>query len=65
MDFHIMDVDPSANQSREHSLFKEALLGVGYSYRIGIWSYDESTFTLSAWQVTNRQGGEKFINALI
>ena len=65
VDFHIMDIDPSANQSREHSLFKEALLGVGYSYRIGIWSFDEATFTLSAWQITNRQGGEKFINALI
>lgn len=65
MDFHIIDVDPSANQSREHSLFKEALLGVGYSYKIGVWSFDEATFTLSAWQITNRVGAEKFINALI
>ena len=64
-DFHIMDIDPSANQSRLYSLFKEHLLGVGYSYKIGVWSFDESTFTLSAWQVTNRVGAEKYINSLI
>ena len=64
-DFHILDIDPSANQSRPYSLFKEHLLGVGYSYKIGVWSFDEATFTLSAWQVTNRVGAEKYINSLI
>lgn len=64
-DFHIMDIDPSANQSTAYSLFKEHLLGVGYSYKIGVWSFDEATFTLSAWQVTNRVGAEKYINSLI
>lgn len=60
-DDHLFDFDQSNSGYRENSLFKESLLGVGYSYKISVWSFDEATFTLSAWQITSRIGKERFI----
>ena len=61
-DDHLFDFDQSNSTYRENTLFKESLLGVGYSYKLSTWSFDEATFTLSAWQITSRIGRERFIS---
>lgn len=58
----LFDIYPSANQFRRYSLFKEYLLGTGYSYKLILWSYDETTFTLSAYQVTSDYKAHRYIN---
>ena len=61
-DESLFDVYTSQGQFRRYTLFKEHLLGTGYSYAIGLWSFDESAFTMAAWQISNRVGAEKYIN---
>ena len=62
LDFSQFDVADSPNQSRQQSLFKEALLGIGVNYRFSVWSYDETTFTIVSWQVTKMIKGDKYVN---
>lgn len=61
-DDSLFDIAPSANQYRRYTLFKEPLLGVGYSYQLYVWSFDETAFTLSGWQVTAMLNAERYIN---
>jgi hypothetical protein len=61
-DDSLFDIFPSANQSRRYTLFKENLLGVGYSYKLMVWSFDETTFSLSAYQISNSIHAERYIN---
>lgn len=58
----LFDIFPSANQYRRYALFKEYLLGVGYSYKLILWSYDETTFNLSGYQVASAFKGNRYIN---
>ena len=61
-DNSLFDIFPSANQFRRYVLFKEALLGIGYSYQLLVWSFDETAFKLSAYQVSPMLHAERFIN---
>lgn len=61
-DDSLFDVVPSNNQYRRYTLFKEYLLGTGYSYQVGVWSFDETAFILSGWQVTSLINAERYIN---
>jgi hypothetical protein len=61
-DDSLFDIFPSANQFRRYTLFKENLLGVGYSYKLMVWSFDETTFSLSAYQISNSIHAERYIN---
>lgn len=61
-DSAIFDVDPSQQQQDKYSLFKEPLLGVGYGYQLGVWSYDSAFFKLSAYQITARKAGQRYTN---
>lgn len=56
------DIDPPAYTYRREGLFKEALQGVGYSYQLLLWSFDESAFTFSGYQITAAVRGEKYIH---
>lgn len=58
----LFDIYPSANQFRRYSLFKEYLLGTGYSYKLILWSYDETAFSLSAYQITSDYKAERYVN---
>lgn len=58
----LFDIYPSANQFRRYSLFKEYLLGVGYSYKLVLWSFDETAFTLSGYQITSNYKAHRYIN---
>ena len=61
-DSAVFDVDPSQQQQDKYSLFKEALLGVGYGYQLGVWSYDAAFFKLSAYQITAKKAGSRYTN---
>ena len=54
------DVDPTNLQSTRYALFKEALLGVGYNYQIGVWSFDEASWKLCGYQVDARLSGKRY-----
>ena len=61
-DSSLFDIAPSANQYRRYTLFKEPLLGVGYSYQLYVFSFDETAFTLAGWQITSMNNAERYIN---
>lgn len=58
----LFDIFPSTNQFRRYVLFKESLLGIGYSYQLAVWSFDETMFKLSAYQISPSVHAERFIN---
>jgi len=61
-DDSLFDITPSQFQYRRFTLFKESLSGIGCTYAAVFFSYDEGSFTLAGWQITNRIGTEKHIN---
>ena len=61
-DDSLFDIFPSANQFRRYVLFKESLLGIGYAYQLLVWSFDETTFKLAAYQISPSVHAERFIN---
>lgn len=56
------DEVPSAQQTDRYSLFKERLLGVGYGYQMGVWSFDSCTFKLCAYQLDAVAKGKRYTN---
>jgi hypothetical protein len=61
-DDSLFDIFPSANQFRRYTLFKEYLLGVSYGYKLMVWSFDETAFSMSAYQLSNSIHAERYIN---
>lgn len=56
------DEVPSSQQTDRYSLFKERLLGIGYGYQLGVWSFDSSTFKLCAYQIDAVSKGKRYTN---
>jgi hypothetical protein len=47
-----------------YSLFKEPLIGVGYSYRLNIFSYDDARWHLVGFQIdASRSKGTRYVNS--
>ncbi len=51
-----------ALKTKQSVLFKQALQGVGYSYQLIVWGYDEAAFTLAGYQILANVRGSKFIH---
>ncbi len=58
----LFDINPPTTSFRRHALFKEAISGMGYSYQLLLWSFDESAFTFSGYQISAPIKGERYIN---
>lgn len=56
------DIQPSAQQFQPYQLFKAPIhQGVGYSYQLMIWDYDEATFRLVGYQIVAPLKGQRYI----
>lgn len=61
-DDSLFDIAPPPSAYRRDTLFKESLSGLGYSYQMLLWSFDESAFTFSGYQIVAPVKGERYIN---
>lgn len=57
----LFDTNEASTRLQEYSLFKEALIGIGYAYRLSVWSYDEARWNLVGYQVDTKQKGMRYI----
>ena len=61
-DDSLLDLSLPSSSFRRYTLFKEYLLGLGYAYQICLWSFDETTFALTAYQISPKNNRDRFIN---
>lgn len=59
-DVATMDVTPPGSTYEAYQLFKEPIQGVGHSFQLLLWSYDETTFTLVAYQIDGKKKGQRY-----
>lgn len=57
----LFDTPEASTRQQEYSLFKEALIGIGYAYRLSVWSYDEARWNLVGYQIDAKQKGLRYI----
>jgi hypothetical protein len=58
------DTVESSDRQDQYVLFKEPLIGIGYSYRLGVYSYDESRWNLVGYQIdASRNKGLRYISS--
>lgn len=57
------DTTESSYRQEPYSLFKEALIGIGYAYRISVFSYDEARWNLVGYQIAASSKGLRYMNA--
>jgi hypothetical protein len=58
------DTVESNYRQEPYTLFKEPLIGVGYSYRLGVYSYDDARWNLVGYQIDASQSkGLRYINS--
>lgn len=58
------DVPEASQRINSYSLFKEPLIGVGYSYRLAVWSYDDARWNMVGYQIDANNKGKTYINAV-
>jgi hypothetical protein len=61
-DVATMDISPPGATYEAYQLFKEPIQGVGHSFQLLLWSYDETTFTLVAYQIDGKKKGKRYRN---
>lgn len=61
-DDSLFDISLPSSTFRRYTLFKEYLLGLGYAYQIALWSFDETTFALAAYQISPKNNRDRYIN---
>lgn len=59
-DESFMDVAPPFGQHELYQTFKEPIQGVGYSYQMSVWNYDETTFKLCGYQIDATRKGKRY-----
>ena len=58
------DTPESSKRSQQYSLFKEPLVGIGYSYRLCVFSYDEARWHLVGYQITTSSKGLRYTDTV-
>jgi hypothetical protein len=58
------DTPESSYRSNQFSLFKEPLIGIGYSYRLCVFSYDEARWHLVGYQITSSGKGLRYTDTV-
>lgn len=61
-DDSLFDLPTPPDSYKRYTLFKESLLGIGYSYQLIMWSFDDTAFALSAYQISPIPYADKYIN---
>lgn len=56
----VFDIAPSANQAQLYQLFKEPIQGVGWSYQLMVWNYDDATFKMAGYQIEAAPKGKRY-----
>lgn len=58
------DTVESSDRQEQFVLFKEPLIGIGYSYRLGVYSYDDARWNLVGYQIdASRNKGLRYISS--
>lgn len=58
------DTVESSFRQEPYTLFKEPLIGIGYSYRLNVYSYDDARWNLVGYQIdASRSKGLRYINS--
>lgn len=58
------DTPESSKRSQQYSLFKEPLVGIGYSYRLAVFSYDDARWHLVGYQITTSGKGLRYTDSV-
>lgn len=58
------DTPESSKRSQQYSLFKEPLVGIGYSYRLAVFSYDDARWHLVGYQITTTGKGLRYTDSV-
>ncbi|MGH2415695.1 MAG: hypothetical protein ACRDEA_18780, partial [Microcystaceae cyanobacterium] len=59
-DLSLLDIYRNPNEFRRFAMFKEYLAGVGYGHQLLVFSFDETTFALSGYQITANPYAERY-----
>lgn len=59
-DESFMDVAPPFGQHQLYQTFKEPIQGVGYSYQMSVWNYDDTTFKLCGYMIEATRKGKRY-----
>lgn len=58
------DTVESSDRQDQYVLFKEPLIGIGYSYRLNVYSYDDARWNLVGYQIdASRNKGLRYISS--
>lgn len=58
------DTVESSSRTDDYVLFKEPLIGIGYSYRLRVYSYDDARWNLVGYQIdASRNKGLRYISS--
>lgn len=60
-DDSLFDVYNPSSSFRRYILFKESLQGIGYAYQLLLWSFDETTFAMTAYQIAGTPYANRYI----
>jgi len=55
------DIQPSARSYEQYQLFKQPIIGTGYSIQFFIMNYDDSAFSLAAYQILVAPKGRRVL----
>jgi len=56
------DIDPPGYSYRRDGLFKEPLQGLGATYQLLLWNFDETAFIFSGYQLSATLKGSRYIH---
>lgn len=59
-DESFMDIAPPFGQHQLYQTFKEPIQGVGYSYQMTVWNYDDTTFKLCGYSIDATRKGKRY-----
>lgn len=64
-DDSLFDINAPATSFQELQLFKEPLMGTGYSYSMLVWSYDYAAWKLVGYQIDGVTKGKRYIGRYV